>query len=148
MIEQRVEKARELHRSGFNCCQAVVAAYADVFGLDQTTALQISASFGGGIGGMRQTCGAACGMYILCGLQCGQTKADDLQSKADNYKEVQLLAQQFKNIHGSTICAELLGLKQPDNPDTIIKKQPCNQTVANAARIIGERLQRNENLNI
>ena len=148
MIEQRVEKARELHRSGFNCCQAVVAAYADVFGLDEKTALRISASFGGGIGGMRQTCGAACGMYILCGLACGQTEANDLQAKAHNYKEVQSLAQQFKDIHGSTICAELLGLKQPEDPNTIIRKQPCNQTVANAARIIGERLQRFENLKI
>ena len=142
-IEKRVEYARELHRNGFNCCQAVVAAYADIFNIDQTTTLRISASFGGGMGGMRQTCGAACAMYMLCGLRCGQTKAGDLQTKQNNYLQVQQLAKKFTDIHGSTICAELLGLKKPENPDTVIVKQPCNQTVGNAARIIGEWLESN-----
>lgn len=137
-LEKRIEYAKELHRKGFNCCQAVVAAYADRFGIDGNTALRMSASFGGGMGGMRQTCGAACAMYIVCGLKCGQTDPADREAKKQNYQQVQQLAQRFKEIHGSTICAELLGLKQPDDPDTVILKQPCNQTVGNAAQIIGE----------
>lgn len=146
-VEQRVEHARDLHRSGYNCCQAVVAAYADIFGVDENTALRMSASFGGGIGGMRQTCGAACGMFMLCGMLCGQTKAGDIAAKKYNYQQVQLLARRFKDIHGSVICAELLGLKQPEDTNATILKQPCNQTVANAARIIGEYISDYENKN-
>lgn len=140
-IEKRVEMARQFHRQGFNCAQAVVAAYADIFDLDEQTALRISASFGGGIGMMRQTCGAACGMFMLCGLYCGQTNPDDKQAKMNNYKQVQNLAQQFKDINGSLICAELLGLKEPDDPNTIINKTTCNDKVADAATIIGKYLQ-------
>lgn len=98
-IEKRVEMARQFHRQGFNCAQAVVAAYADIFDLDEQTALRISASFGGGIGMMRQTCGAACGMFMLCGLHCGQTNPNDKQAKMNNYKQVQNLAQQIGRAH-------------------------------------------------
>ena len=61
-MKDRVEKAVELFKSGYNCSQSVVAAFADMYGFTQEQALRMSASFGGGIGRMRQTCGAACGM--------------------------------------------------------------------------------------
>ena len=62
-MEDRVQKAVELFKSGYNCSQSVVAAFADMYGFTQEQALRMGASFGGGIGRMRETCGAACGMF-------------------------------------------------------------------------------------
>ena len=73
-MKDRVEKAVELFKSGYNCSQSVVAAFADMYGFTQEQALRMSASFGGGIGRMRQTCGAACGMFLLAGLEKGSLR--------------------------------------------------------------------------
>ncbi len=68
-MEDRVQKAVELFKSGYNCSQSVVAAFADMYGFTQEQALRMGASFGGGIGRMRETCGAACGMFLVAGLE-------------------------------------------------------------------------------
>ena len=109
--ELRVERAVQLFKEGYNCSQSVVGAFADLYGFTQEQALLMSASFGGGIGRMRQTCGAACGMFVLAGLQSGTTIGSDREGKSRNYAMVQQLAESFKQINGSIICAELLGLK-------------------------------------
>ena len=64
-MEDRIQKAVELFKSGYNCSQSVVAAFADMYGFTQEQALRMGASFGGGIGRMRETCGAACGMFLV-----------------------------------------------------------------------------------
>ena len=142
-MEERVEKAVALFKSGYNCAQAVCAAFADMYGYTEEQALKMSASFGGGIGRMRMTCGAACGMFILAGLETGCTEGADAKGKEKNYRVVQLLAEEFSRRMGSLICAELLGLKEKkhDNPipevrtEAYYKKRPCVQTVEEAARI-------------
>ena len=91
-MKDRVEKAVELFKSGYNCSQSVVAAFADMYGFTQEQALRMSASFGGGIGRMRQTCGAACGMFLLAGLEKGAVDGKDREGKAANYALVQQLA--------------------------------------------------------
>ena len=95
-VEARARKARELFMSGYNCSQSVVAAFADMYGFTQEQALRMSASFGGGIGRMRETCGAACGMFLVAGLETGATEATDREGKAANYAVVQELAAEFK----------------------------------------------------
>ena len=55
--KDRIEKAVELFKSGYNCSQSVVGAFADMYGFTEEQAFRMSASFGGGIGRMRQTCG-------------------------------------------------------------------------------------------
>ena len=70
-VEERVERGKEWFKKGYNCSQAVVAAYADVYDLDINLALRMAASFGGGIGRMRLTCGTVSGMGILAGLENG-----------------------------------------------------------------------------
>lgn len=144
-IEKRVERAMGLFRQGFNCSQSVFASCADLFGIqDEELALRLSASFGGGIGRMRQTCGAACGMFLLEGLNSGSSQAGDHAGKGANYARVQALAQQFKEEHGSLICAELLGLAkvqtdthpQPEaRTEQYYKKRPCVEMVGNAVRM-------------
>ena len=91
-MEDRIQKAVELFKSGYNCSQSVVAAFADMYGFTQEQALRMSASFGGGIGRMRETCGAACGMFLVAGLETGATEATDREGKAANYAVVQRLA--------------------------------------------------------
>ena len=155
-IEERVEKAVSLFKEGYNCSQSVVAAYADIYGFTFDQALKMSASFGAGIGRMRETCGAACGMFILAGLQTGCTDPKDASGKGANYAVVQDLAAKFRDINGSIICAELLGLRekkdtgigapttpQKRNPE-YYKKRPCVEMVRTAATLFGEYLRTQE----
>lgn len=144
-IESRAARAQELFRQGYNCSQSVFAACCDIFGItDQDLALRLAASFGGGIGRMRQTCGAACGMFLLEGLHSGSSKQGDHEGKAANYAKVQALAQKFKEENGSLICAELLGLAklqtdtnpQPEaRTDAYYKKRPCVEMIGNAVKM-------------
>ena len=141
-IEGRVEKAKMLFKQGFNCSQSVFAACADIYGMDEETALRVAASFGGGIGRMRQTCGAACGMFLLAGLENGSTQIGDAEGKKRNYALVQDLAEQFKQVNGSLICSELLGIApQAQEPtpeartEAYYQKRPCVEMVASAVRI-------------
>ena len=146
-MEDRIAKAVALFKEGYNCSQSVVAAFADLYGFSEEQALRMSASFGGGIGRMRQTCGAACGMFLLAGLEKGAVKGDDRERKAANYALVQELAAEFKKRNGSLICAELLGLKRPEGSsqpeartEQYYAKRPCVQMVEEAARIWSEYL--------
>ena len=145
--EQRIARAVELFKMGYNCAQSVTAAFADEYGYTEEQALKMSASFGGGIGRMRETCGAACGMFILAGLETGCVDPDDRQGKADNYAFVQKLAGEFMEKNGSLICAELLGLRErkPQVPtpeqrtESYYMKRPCVKMVETAARIWANR---------
>ena len=145
-IEKRVEKAKTLFHQGFNCSQAVFAACADIYGIeDETLALRLAASFGGGIGRMRQTCGAACGMFMLAGLENGSAIEGDAEGKKQNYALVQDLAAKFKDENGSLICSELLGIApKPQEPtpeartEAYYQKRPCVEMVASAVRIFLE----------
>ena len=145
--EQRVSRAVELFKMGYNCAQSVTAAFADEYGYTEEQALKMSASFGGSIGRMRETCGAACGMFILAGLETGCADASDREGKAANYTFVQQLAEEFRRENGSLICAELLGLRerkpqtpQPDERTAVYyEKRPCAKMVESAARIWANR---------
>ena len=148
-MEERIQKAVALFKSGYNCSQSVVAAFADMYGFTEEQALRMSASFGGGIGRMRLTCGAACGMFLLAGLETGSTDGADREGKAANYALVQALAEEFKKRNGSLTCAELLGLKKPEGtsqPETRTEqyyaKRPCVKMVEEAARIWAEYLEK------
>lgn len=149
-MEDRIQLAVELFRQGYNCSQSVCAAFADKYGYTLEQALRMSSSFGGGIGRMRMTCGAACGMFILAGLETGCVEGKDKEGKEANYRLVQRLAEEFTKRNGSLICAELLGLtpkKQESDPvpeartPEYYKKRPCLKTIEEAARIWVEYLQ-------
>ena len=152
-LDACVARAVELFKSGFNCSQSVVAAFAHLYGYTEEQALRMSASFGGGIGRMRQTCGAACGLFLVAGLETGCTDASDREGKAANYALVQQLAEQFKAANGSLICADLLGLNTTDaTPPTpeartpqYYAKRPCSQIVEEAAKIWANWLKNNYN---
>ena len=149
-IDQRVERAVEIFMAGYGCCQSVVAAFADLYGLDDTLAKKVAAGFGGGVGRMRMMCGAVSGIVMLTGLDCGQTEGSDREGKSACYKVVQELLAKSKQENGSLICAEILGLKGYEkavdsyqaSPRTAeyYKTRPCAAKVESAARIFADYL--------
>ena len=149
-IDQRVERAVENFMAGYGCCQSVVAAFADLYGLDDTLAKKVAAGFGGGVGRMRMMCGAVSGIVMLTGLDCGQTEGSDREGKSACYKVVQELLAKSKLENGSLICAEILGLKGYEkavdsyqaSPRTAeyYKTRPCAAKVESAARIFADYL--------
>lgn len=148
--EERIDQAVHLFMEGFNCSQSVVAAFADQYGFTREQALRMSASFGGGIGRMRETCGAACGLFMLAGLETGATEGADQKGKARNYAVVQELAEVFKQRHGALRCTDLLKLskKEPIVPTPEVRnaqyyaKRPCVKMVEDVARIWCEYLEK------
>ena len=101
MDKDKVETAAALFGEGFNCAQAVVAAYGTQYGFTREQCLKMSASFGGGIGRMRETCGAACGLFLLAGLETGAIEGRDTASKMNNYATVKKLADRFIEENGA-----------------------------------------------
>ncbi len=148
--QERIEKAVALFKEGYNCSQSVVAAFADIYGFTEEQALKMSASFGGGIGRMRETCGAACGMFLLAGLEKGATIGSDRDGKAANYALVQQLAEEFKKENGALRCADLLGLSKTEpvvsTPEArtaqYYAKRPCSKMVETAACIWADYLEK------
>ena len=148
-LEDRVAQAVENFMQGYGCCQSVVAAFADLYGLDDTMAKRIAAGFGGGVGRMRMMCGAVSGIVMLVGLDCGQTEGSDREGKSACYKVVQELLAKSTADNGSLICAELLGLKGPvplgqyvasERTAEYYKIRPCAAKVESAARIFANYL--------
>lgn len=150
MENERIEKAVALFKEGFNCSQSVVAAFAEHYGFTHEQALRMAASFGGGIGRMRETCGAACGLFMLAGLETGATEGSDRDGKAANYALVQELAEEFKKRNGALRCADLLGLSKTEpivstpeaRTNQYYAKRPCSKMVEEAARIWCEYLEK------
>ena len=148
-LEKRVDQAVDNFMQGYGCCQSVVAAFADLYGLDETMAKRIAAGFGGGVGRMRMMCGAVSGIVMLVGLDCGQTEGSDRAGKSACYKVVQELLAKSKADNGSLICAELLGLEGPvpvgqyvasERTAEYYKHRPCAAKVESAARIFAQYL--------
>lgn len=143
-METRPEKAERLFREGYNCSQSVFMAFSDVYGIDEELASRLSASFGGGMGRMREVCGAVSGMLMVAGLETGATKGSDKEGKKANYQMVQKLAEEYREKTGSIICRELLGLdenapmeaKPAERTEEYYKKRPCVELVRQAAEIL------------
>jgi len=143
-VEERASQAETYFRSGYNCAQSVYMAFSDLYGMDPKMAGIISAPFGGGMGRLREVCGACTGMFLVAGLQL---PADEPSKKGDSYKLVQELAEEFKTENGSIICRELLGLDhKKDEPvaeertEAYYKKRPCAELVHMAATIVGKKI--------
>ena len=157
ILEERVEKARDLFRQGYNCSQSVFLAYNDLLGVESTLAATISGPLGGGMGRLREVCGAVSGMSLIAGFLAPCPDPAARQAKAATYALVQEFAERFRAENGAIVCRELLGLacrellglacrkEEPvpaERTAEYYKKRPCVELVACAARIVGEYLQR------
>lgn len=147
-LNERINRAVENFYEGYNCSQSVVSAFADMYGFTREQALHMAASFGAGIGRMRLTCGAVCGMLMLAGLEKCALEGNDRASKSANYALVQQLAAEFKRRNGSITCAELLKLRKVERSSMpeertpeYYAKRPCARMIESAARIWVEHLE-------
>ena len=138
------DRAAELFKQGFNCSQAVFAAFCDEFDMDEETALKVSAGLGGGVGRLREVCGTVTGASMVAGMLYGATDGNDHEKKALTYQKVQQIVDEFKKLNPSIVCRELLGLSPtastPSTPehrtDEFYKKRPCAQLVEDSAKAV------------
>ena len=145
--EERALRAKKYFQEGYNCAQSVALAYADITNLDEQMVATITASFGGGMGRLREVCGAVSGMAFLAGFISPCPTADNTEAKRANYALVQEFAEAFRKQNGAIVCRTLLGLDRPKDEPTpsprtaeYYKKRPCADLVYDAALIIGEYL--------
>ncbi len=153
-------RAQAFFEEGYNCCQSVFLAFADRYGFSKELAARMSASFGGGVGRLREICGAVSAMALVCGLECGATEGADQEGKAANYEQMQVLAARFQEKNDSLICRELLGLDQQAEVDektggmghhqpqartaAYYASRPCKELVGSAAEILERWLEERE----
>lgn len=145
-IEEREARAREYFTSGYNCAQAVVMAFSDIMSLDEVGAARFAAPFGGGMGRMREVCGAVSGMTMVAGAISPATDPKNMVERKNNYALVQHFAAMFREQNGDIVCRRLLALEpREENAETAMpsqrtaeyyKKRPCVEYVAAAARIV------------
>ena len=147
-VEARANRAKELFWEGYNCSQSVALAYADIVGIDEAMLATIAAPFGGGMGRLREVCGAVSGMTLLAGFLSPCPSADDAAAKKANYTLVQSFAEEFRKKNGAIVCRTLLGLDRTKDEPTpsqrtseYYKKRPCADLVHDAALIVGRYLQ-------
>lgn len=146
--QEYIDKAGEYFTKGYNCAQAVAAAFSDVMGLPEEAVLKLSCPMGGGFARLRYVCGAVSGMGLAAGMVYGNASPD---CKAEMYPKTRALADRFKDECGSIICADLLqGMgthSDPAKPEPrtaeYYKKRSCLQCVQTAAKIMAEDLEAN-----
>ncbi len=137
------EKAEKLFKEGCNCAQSVLCAFEDVTGIERETAAKLASSFGGGLGRMREVCGAVSGAAMVLGLAKGYSDPEDFDAKKAHYALIQEFAARFKEQNGSIICRELLsgsgasnGFTPERRTDGYYQKRPCAELCRCAAEIV------------
>ena len=167
IVSKRQEAAAQNFKQGYNCAQSVCLAFSDVLNLDKETVLKLSSSFGGGMGRLREVCGAVSAMFMIAGIIKGYSSPNNDALKAAHYAFIQRLAGEFKTRHKTIICRELLGLdkkavKLPEDAseadsenmsaagnnafspvpskrtEEYYAKRPCEAFIRSAAKIIEE----------
>lgn len=146
------EKAAELFIEGYNCAQAVFAAFCDVTNIDEKTALMLSSSFGGGMGRLREVCGAVSGAFMVAGTLYGYTNPKNDTEKKEHYALIQDIAKRFREKNNTIICRELIeGLANDTLPtptprtEEFYKSRPCLRFVIDACDIVDEIIQERSN---
>ena len=146
---ERAERAKAFFNEGYNCAQSVALAFADITPLDEKMVATITASFGGGLGRLREVCGAVSGMAFVASFISPCPTADSAEAKKANYTLVQAFAERFREQNGNIVCRSLLGLDRPKDEPTpsprtaeYYQKRPCAEYVYDAALIVGKHLEK------
>ena len=129
-MSSRVENALENHGKGYNCCQAVACAYADLAGVDENLIFAAGEGFGAGMGGMQCTCGAVSGACMVAGLLKSSRTTAEPATKGGTYRITKEIAQAFKEKNGSVICKDLKGI------ETKKVLRSCDGCIEDAAKIL------------
>lgn len=141
----RSETAKKYFTDGYNCAQAVVLAFSDLTDIDEKSLVMLASSFGGGMGRLREVCGAVSGAFAVLGLTLGYSSPTDKDKKAEHYANIQEFARRFSEKTGSIVCRELLSLSvSHDTPvpekrtAEYYKKRPCADLVELSAELLEE----------
>ena len=146
-MRDHAKAAQDLFYAGYNCAQSVFCAFAEDMGLDLEAAARLSSSFGGGLGRLREVCGALAGAELALGCLRGYSDVTDPALKSAHYARVRLLAEAFREKNGTYICRELLrdvpttpgGEPEARTPE-FYARRPCLRLVGEAAAILEEML--------
>ena len=125
---------------GFNCAQSVLLAFAKDVGLDETAAARMASGLGGGVGGLREMCGAVSATAVILGMLTGYSEPDDRGGKVALYRDVRALVGKFQEENGAIICRDLLKGEAarvdrdpyPRTPEYYVTR-PCVKLVGDAA---------------
>lgn len=150
--EERSKRARAYFKEGYNCCQAVLLAFQDIIGLPEVKIAGLSSGFGGGMGRLREVCGAFSAMTFMAGVICPADDPSKAEGRRENYALVQEFADKFRKENGSIICREQLQLRasQKESPTPSVRDEhwyaarPCERLVESSARLIAEKLKESE----
>lgn len=143
-MTKKAMEAKKLFENGYNCAQAVLCSFCNEIGMDEKTAYKLASSFGGGLGRLREVCGAVSGMAMVAGLLYGYDVENEDSKKAEHYALIQELVNKFKSENGSIICRELLDKNSAASTaptpekrtNEYYKKRPCGELVALATDIM------------
>ncbi len=154
--KDRASRAGELFFEGYNCAQSVFCAFDDVTGFDRDLSARLASSFGGGLGRLREVCGAVSGAAMVLGAARGYADPEDRNAKKEHYERVRAFAEKFRESEGSIICRELLagsgnaaeaagaGGDPRERTAEYYRDRPCPGLVMRAARILEEMLKEPE----
>ena len=132
---KKSEKAMQIFGEGANCCQSVLSVFCEEAGIPAKTAARLASGMGGGLGGMKNICGACSGMFLAAGLLYGYELPEDATGKARTYAMIRQLASAFESKHGTLLCGELL--KDAPTLEPGAKHQPrCYDFVKDAVEIL------------
>ncbi|HPA64473.1 MAG TPA: C-GCAxxG-C-C family protein [Spirochaetota bacterium] len=145
--ETYIKKALDYFDSGYACSQSVLLAFSSEYGLDEEIAKKISSTFGGGMGRLRQKCGALTGAFMVLGLEFGNTEPLDMETKLSAYAKVRELDKKADEIYGTTQCAEILK-KYVKSTDDVKKRKHhqiiCRKVVGDAVDLVFEFIKNNK----
>jgi C_GCAxxG_C_C family probable redox protein len=140
---KKSEKAVEYFRNKFNCSQSVLAVFAPEYGIPENESLKVACAFGGGMGRQQLTCGAVTGALMVIGLKYGKALNDPEENKQQTYAKTREFFEEFKKLHGSVNCRDLLNgldLNDPDDYKQIMDQKlfdiKCEEYVADAVNLI------------
>ena len=141
----RPELAAQLFCQGYNCAQAVAAAFCDVTGFTREQAAKMASPFGGGFGRQREVCGAVSGMCMVYGILYGYD-VPNADNQLEIYSDVQAMCAQFRENAGSIVCRDILKNPPSDPAPTprtaeYYAQRPCARMVLLAASILDEYIQ-------
>ncbi|MBQ4054634.1 MAG: C_GCAxxG_C_C family protein [Clostridia bacterium] len=143
-VNERGRQALALFNDGCNCAQAVFCAFDDLMGIDRETALRLSSSMGGGMGRLREVCGAVSGMFLVAGVLYGYSDLEDSKAKSAHYKRIRTLAARFNELHPSIVCRDILGAEAQKGGEPAVRdakykhERPCYACVEDAARLTAQ----------
>lgn len=135
-MESKIQEAVMRHRKGYNCSQAVACTYSDDFGMKEEDAYRLCEGFGSGMGGLKDTCGAASAMFFLAGLANSDATLASKATRPQTYQLVREMATSFSTLNNHLMCKEIM----QDVNDEGIRHHSCEECVRNGAKIVEEYL--------